>query len=116
MNFVGFADDTISFEPTKAVDNIARSPLYQPAQFPNGYGQFGDQMQRAAFWNQMDRDHSWHVRMAAPRVAQPGRHRGPIWGAHAGRDVLLFHSVLPTHHGTAVALDAAVDRLRREGS
>jgi hypothetical protein len=39
-----------------------------PANFPNGFGQFGDQMQRAAFWNHMDSGHNWHVYMAPPAV------------------------------------------------
>jgi hypothetical protein len=47
---------------------MTHSPLYKPATFPNGVGQFGDQMQRAAFWNQMDRDHQWHVLMNKPEV------------------------------------------------
>ena len=73
MNFVGFGqnqDVSQSFEPSSAVTNMVGSPLYVPAHFPNGFGQFGDQMQRAAFWNQMDSNHGWHVWMAAPVVAQ----------------------------------------------
>jgi hypothetical protein len=72
MNFIYFGanqDVNITFEPGPAVANIVGSPLYVPAAFPNGVGQFGDQMQRAAFWNQMDEDHAWHVRMATPTVA-----------------------------------------------
>lgn len=71
MNFVGFGpnqDISHSFDPAPAVTNMLNSPLYMPAAFPNGYGQFVDQMQRAAFWNYMDADHSWHVRMDTPRV------------------------------------------------
>ncbi len=73
MNFVGFGingDVSHSFDPSAAVQNIVHSPLYREAKFPNGVGQFGDQMQRAAFWNRMDRDHSWHVRMGEPVVAR----------------------------------------------
>jgi hypothetical protein len=72
MNFVGFGpnqDVSQSFEPGPAVVNMVGSPLYVPAHFPNGTGQFGDQMQRAAFWNRMDNNHSWHVWMAPPVVA-----------------------------------------------
>ena len=72
MNFVFFGanfDVSHSFEPRPAVTNITNSPLYLPAQFPNGTGQFVDQMQRAAFWNQMDEQHRWHVYMDEPRVA-----------------------------------------------
>ena len=73
MNFAYFGqnqDVSYSFEPAPAVANMVGSPIYVPAAFPNGHGQFGDQMQRAAFWNRMDRDHNWHVRMAAPVVAR----------------------------------------------
>src|SRR5262249_38103899 len=71
MNFAGFGGDgsvNHTFEPGAAVRNITHSPLYRPALFPNGAGQFGDQMQRAAFWNQMDPDHRWHLLMGRPEV------------------------------------------------
>lgn len=69
MSFVFFEKDA-TFEPDIAVNNILNSPLYQEASFPNGVGQFGDQLQRATFWNKMDRDHSWHVKMSKPRVTK----------------------------------------------
>jgi hypothetical protein len=71
MNFAFFGangDVSHSFDPSPAVANIIRSPLYKPAPFANGVGQFVDQMQRAAFWHQMDEGHDWHVRMDAPQV------------------------------------------------
>jgi hypothetical protein len=71
MNFSGFgADGSVShsFEPAPAVRNVTHSPLYRAAAFPNGVGQFGDQMQRAAFWNQMDAQHRWHLLMDEPVV------------------------------------------------
>lgn len=72
MNFVGFSPDQSlnhTFEPGPAVTNIVNSPLYVPTSWPGGFhGQFIDSMQRAAFWNAMDKDHSWHVVMARPRV------------------------------------------------
>lgn len=74
MNFVAFGpnrDVSHSFDPSPAVTNIVNSPLYRPAPFSNGVGQFVDQMQRAAFWNQMDARHQWHVRMDEPRVLEP---------------------------------------------
>src|SRR5256885_13272160 len=72
MNFVFFGDglDRV-FEPTRAVDNIAASPLFHDAQFVNGVGQFVDQMQRATFWNRMDARRHWHVIMDRPRIARP---------------------------------------------
>jgi hypothetical protein len=72
MNFVGFGDNgdmNITFDPRPAVNNMVASPLYQSATFPNGEGQFCDQMQRAAFWNRMDSKHKWHIYMAKPDVA-----------------------------------------------
>lgn len=73
MNFSFFGanqDVSHSFDPAPAVANIIGSPLYQRARFPNGTGQFVDQMQRAAFWNQMDPNHNWHVVMDQPEVAR----------------------------------------------
>jgi hypothetical protein len=73
MNFQYFGanqDVSASFDPAQAVANIVASPMFVPTVFPNGYGQFGDQMQRAAFWSRMDPHHQWHVRMAEPVIAQ----------------------------------------------
>jgi len=79
MNFVFFGvsdqDPNVVldrvFEPTRAVNNILASPLFNDAQFVNGTGQFVDQMQRATFWNKMDAKRRWHVIMDRPRVAKP---------------------------------------------
>jgi hypothetical protein len=72
MNFQGFGpnqDQGHTFEPGPAVANVVASPLYQNAFYQRGFrGQFVDQMQRAAFWNQMDEDHEWHVLMQAPQM------------------------------------------------
>jgi hypothetical protein len=72
MNFVGFPPNQSTnhtFDPRPAVTNIVNSPLYVSTTWPGGFfGQFVDSMQRAAFWNLMDRDHDWHVRMDRPRV------------------------------------------------
>jgi hypothetical protein len=72
MNFQNFGpngDQSHTFEPGPAVANIVASPLYQNAFYQRGFrGQFVDQMQRAAFWNQMDQDHEWHVLMQAPPI------------------------------------------------
>ena len=72
MNFSFFGpnqDVSRTFDPAAAVANMVGSPLYKNARYPNGVGQFGDQMQRATFWNRMDPGHNWHVYMAAPNVA-----------------------------------------------
>jgi hypothetical protein len=74
MNFVSFGpnfDINKTFDPAPAVKNMIHSPLYVPAKFSNGVGQFVDQMQRAAFWKQMDENHQWHVVMDEPRVLEP---------------------------------------------
>jgi len=71
MRFSGFGpnqDVAVDFDPSDAVNNIVNSPIYEDAQFPNGFGQFGDMMQRATFWNKMDGQRKWHVQMAPPRV------------------------------------------------
>ena len=74
MHFTNFGpnfDINVDFDPMPAVNNIVNSPLYKDARFPNGVGQFGDMMQRATFWNKMDEDRLWHVRMAEPIVTAP---------------------------------------------
>ena len=71
MRFVGFGpngDIAIDFDPKDAVTSIINSPMYESAQFPNGFGQFGEMMQRATFWNKMDAEREWRVRMKKPRV------------------------------------------------
>ena len=74
MNFVGFGsngDLNVTFDPTAAVNNILHSPIFHDAPFLNGTGQFGEMMQRATFWNRMDHDKAWRVRMSPPRVMRP---------------------------------------------
>ncbi|HYL69111.1 MAG TPA: hypothetical protein VEX69_08090 [Candidatus Limnocylindria bacterium] len=71
MHFVGFGlngDVNVDFDPTPAVVNIINSPIFQDASFPNGFGQFNDMMQRATFFNKMDREREWHVRWSQPKV------------------------------------------------
>jgi hypothetical protein len=68
MTFYFFGPNPIVFEPGPAVTNIVNSPMYQNAQLPNGFGQFGEMMQRATFWNKMDPGRKWSVRMKRPRV------------------------------------------------
>jgi hypothetical protein len=71
MRFAGFGpnqDFAIDFDPKVAVQNILDSPIYQDASFPNGFGQFNDEMQRATFFNKMDPQRNWHVRLAPPKV------------------------------------------------
>jgi hypothetical protein len=71
MRFVGFGpnqDVAVDFDPKNAVTNIVNSPIYQDASFPNGVGQFNDMMQRATFWNKMDAEREWHVRLSQPKI------------------------------------------------
>lgn len=71
MRFFGFGPNgniNVDFDPTAAVNNIVHSPMYQDAQFANGTGQFGEMMQRATFWNKMDPEREWRVRMRTPIV------------------------------------------------
>jgi hypothetical protein len=68
MTFYYFGANPIVFDPGPAVANIISSPMYQNAQFASGYGQFGEMMQRATFWNKMDPARKWSVRMKPPRV------------------------------------------------
>jgi hypothetical protein len=71
MRFVGFGpngDVNVDFDPTPAVVNIANSPIFEDASFPNGVGQFTDMMQRATFFNKMDPEREWHVRWSEPKI------------------------------------------------
>jgi hypothetical protein len=69
FNFFGTNQDVFqTFDPAAAVANIVGSPLYKPATYANGHGQFVDQMQRATFWNKMDPGRNWHVTMETPKV------------------------------------------------
>jgi len=69
MVFTGFSQNA-TFEPGFAVRNMIRSPMYDEAPFLNGRGQFGDQFQRATFWNQMDPAHRWHTLLSEPDVSR----------------------------------------------
>ena len=74
IHFFGFGpngDINVAFDPGPAGNNLVHSPMYRDANFVNGYGQFGQMMQRAAFWNQMDDERHWSVRMAPPRILAP---------------------------------------------
>jgi hypothetical protein len=71
MNFLFFRPDPVVFEPTQAVNNIVKSPIFNDAQYPIERGQFGDAFQRATFWNRMDPQRRWHTQMVKPRVAKP---------------------------------------------
>jgi len=71
MHFVGFGpngDVNVDFDPTPAVVNIANSPIFQDASFANGVGQFNDMMQRATFFQQLDREREWHVLWSEPKI------------------------------------------------
>ena len=69
FNYFGPNQDVFqTFDPAAAVTNMVSSPLYKPAMYANGVGQFVDQMQRATFWNKMDPGRNWHVIMEAPKV------------------------------------------------
>ena len=73
MNFVGFGTKghiRHSFDPAAAMVSVVGSPLYVPAAFANGTGQFVDQMQRAAFLNLMDSEHRWHVWWGPPLTSK----------------------------------------------
>jgi hypothetical protein len=69
MVFTGFDQDA-TFDPAFAVRNMLRSPIYNDATYLNGRGQFGDQLQRATFWNQMDAKHQWHTKLADPDLSR----------------------------------------------
>ena len=108
--FTGFAQKA-TFDPAFAVRNTLASPLYRPARFVNGTGQFTDMFQRTQFWNAMDPGRRWHTLLAEPEVARTrtitvtpdvaqldlfngsliGNVDIDVWDAH-------LHAILPSLH------------------
>jgi hypothetical protein len=108
--FTGF-DQKATFDPAFAVQNMLDSPLYRPARFVNGTGQFTDLFQRAQFWSSMDAGKRWHTLLAEPEVARTrtvtvtpdvaqldsldgallGNVDIDVWDAH-------LHAILPSLH------------------
>jgi hypothetical protein len=110
MVFKGFAQN-VTFDPSSAVTNMVQSPVYREAQFLNGRGQFGDQLQRATFWNQMDGKRQWHTLLAEPERSRtftitvtPDTGQLDTLGTHpiGNMNIDLFdaqlHAILPALH------------------
>jgi hypothetical protein len=70
--FDGYADekgDPIVLDVTPDLARVASSPSFQKAQYPNGYTQFGDAIQRAQFAHVMSP--TWHTVLEAPTALRP---------------------------------------------
>jgi hypothetical protein len=115
LQFVGFdgVPPVVTFEPRRAVRNMLRSPIFNDASFANGRGQFGDQLQRATFWNRMDPRKRWHTLMAEPemdrtRTIQVTPAHGELFTAGPNDTIIgnmhiddfdaQLHAILPSLH------------------
>jgi len=72
----------LSFQANpKIVNNVVRSPIYQPFIYTSGIGQFNDQLMRAQFWNRItpgdDRPNNWHTNVS-PAVKHKRRMQIPF--------------------------------------
>jgi hypothetical protein len=66
----------LSFQANRnIVNNVVKSPIYQPWIYTSGIGQFNDQMMRAQFWNRIthgdDGPNNWHTNVSP--VVKHGR-------------------------------------------
>jgi hypothetical protein len=67
--FDGYADekgDPIILDAKLDLPTVANSPSFRDAQYPGGYTQFGDAVQRAQFFHAMSP--SWHTLLGTPEV------------------------------------------------
>ena len=68
----GFVDqqgEPIVLGPTDIVERVQNSPNFRNANYPTGFTQFADAVQRAQFFNIMAQD--WHTLLKAPQTLKP---------------------------------------------
>jgi hypothetical protein len=58
----------IVIDSSSIVQDVIGSPNFVKYDYTDGRGQFSDALQRASFWNIMDRD--WHTTIEKPRILQ----------------------------------------------
>jgi hypothetical protein len=62
-------DGGITLDGTDVVQDIERSPIFKIAEYRSGLTQYGDAMQRAAFWNDVETTSPrYHVLLSQPQV------------------------------------------------
>lgn len=67
--FDGYSDEQgkpITLDPGRDVTGVMNSPSFRLAQYPTGYTQFGDAVQRAQFFHVMSPD--WHTLLEPPQT------------------------------------------------
>jgi hypothetical protein len=72
FKFDEFADadgNPIVIDTTPSVGEILGSPNFVQSRYSVGFGQFGDAVQRASFFNVAERD--WHTTLDRPRILTP---------------------------------------------
>lgn len=70
--FEGYVDENgkpIVLDVASSLATIINSPNFRTAQYPSGYTQFGDAVQRAEFFHTMAPD--WHTLLENPKVLRP---------------------------------------------
>jgi hypothetical protein len=72
FTFDEFADangNPVHIDSQPIVQDVLGSPNFVASRYSDGWGQFSDAVQRASFWQVMDRD--WHTTLERPRVLTP---------------------------------------------
>lgn len=70
--FEGYADENgkpIVLDAGPHLATVINSPNFRPAQYPSGYTQFGDAVQRAEFFHVMAPE--WHTLLDGPKMLRP---------------------------------------------
>ncbi|GCE21749.1 hypothetical protein [Dictyobacter kobayashii] len=58
--------DGVVYDGSTKADAVAKSPLFQFAQYESGYTQYGDAIQRAEFWTSVSKSLFYHVWLTPP--------------------------------------------------
>ncbi|MCU1278865.1 MAG: hypothetical protein JWM53_2411 [bacterium] len=77
--FDEFADadgNPLVIDTQPIVDDVLRSPNFVATKYSDGFGQFSDAVQRASFYDVMERD--WHTTLERPRILTPVTIEVPI--------------------------------------
>jgi hypothetical protein len=64
-----FQGHPIAIDPVSVIPQIERSPLFEPAEFPDGFTQFSDAVQRANFYSSAPAN--WHTLLNDPQILAP---------------------------------------------
>jgi hypothetical protein len=74
--FVDATGANVVIDSAPVVEDVLGSPNFVATRYSVGFGQFGDAVQRASFFNVAERD--WHTTLERPRVLKPVTIEVPI--------------------------------------